>query len=262
MFLAGKRHPRGQLNALAPGLLLRITCQQTKRRFLFDTGAAFSVLTFKGLRRLKADLPLLRASGGQNIPCFGELQSTNKFSEKCFEWTFLLADVEAPLLGADFLRSHRLLVDLHGGCLIEATSLQRLGNNMQPGQYQPQLCSVFEATLPRLRQLISQFPDVLNAAGALPPVKHAVEHVIETTGRLVSAKFWRLDPVKLQAAKAEFLKMEKEGIVQRSSSPWSSPLHMVLKKGQYLATLRRLSPPQWRYSSGQVSSPEYPRHVC
>jgi hypothetical protein len=64
----------------------------------------------------------------------------------------------------------------------------------------------------------------------LPPVKHAVEHLIETTGRLVSAKFWRLDPEKLQASKAEFLKMEKEGIIQRSSSPWSSLLHIVLKK--------------------------------
>jgi hypothetical protein len=116
------------------------------------------VLPYKGPRRLKADLPCLRVAGGQHIPCFGELQSTVSFGDKCFKWTFLLADVEAPLLGADFLRSHRLLVDLHGGCLIEAASMQRFGDNVQSSQAPPQLCSVLEATPPRLRLLISQFP--------------------------------------------------------------------------------------------------------
>jgi hypothetical protein len=38
-----------------------------------------------------------------------------------------------------------------------------------------------------------------------------------------------LDGEKLVAAKAEFTAMERDGIVQRSSSPWSSPLHMVRK---------------------------------
>jgi hypothetical protein len=46
----------------------------------------------------------------------------------------------------------------------------------------------------------------------------------------VAAKFWRLDPVKLAAAKADFLQMERDGIIRRSNSPWASPLHMVLKK--------------------------------
>ena len=32
------------------------------------------------------------------------------------------------------------------------------------------------------------------------------------------------------AAKAEFEQLEREGIVQRSTSPWASPLHMVMKK--------------------------------
>jgi len=39
-----------------------------------------------------------------------------------------------------------------------------------------------------------------------------------------------LDPDKLEIAKKEFESMEKAGIVRRSTSPWSRPLHMVKKK--------------------------------
>ena len=40
----------------------------------------------------------------------------------------------------------------------------------------------------------------------------------------------RLDPKKLASAKQEFSAIEKAGIIRRSNSPWSSPLHMVRKK--------------------------------
>ena len=43
-------------------------------------------------------------------------------------------------------------------------------------------------------------------------------HHIVTTGRAMTAKFRRLDSVKLAAAKEEFRKLELEGIVRRSDS--------------------------------------------
>jgi hypothetical protein len=36
------------------------------------------------------------------------------------------------------------------------------------------------------------------------------------------------DAEKLQAAKAELEQLEREGIVQRSTSPWASPLHIYI----------------------------------
>jgi Reverse transcriptase (RNA-dependent DNA polymerase) len=63
-----------------------------------------------------------------------------------------------------------------------------------------------------------------------PSPAHGVEHNIETAGRPTTAKFRRLDPVRLAAAKAEFDKMLAAGVVRRSSSSWSSLLHMVQKK--------------------------------
>jgi cleavage and polyadenylation specificity factor subunit 1 len=70
---------------------------------------------------------------------------------------------------------------------------------------------------------------VANTEGRLPPAKHKTLHHIKTTGPPATARFRRLDAAKLAATKADFAKLEKEGIIRRSSSTWSAPLHMVMK---------------------------------
>ena len=77
--------------------------------------------------------------------------------------------------------------------------------------------------------LLRNFPGVVNASKKLPRVKHKVQHFIETEGRPVRSKYRRMDPEKLDSAKAEFREMERQGIVRRSSSCWAAPLHMVRK---------------------------------
>jgi hypothetical protein len=72
-------------------------------------------------------------------------------------------------------------------------------------------------------------PPVVCPSKILPPVGTDVEHHIKTSGPPIASRFRRLDAEKLAAAKAEFLQLEKDGIVRRSDSPWSSPLHMVRK---------------------------------
>jgi len=55
-----------------------------------------------------------------------------------------------------------------------------------------------------------------------------VEHHIRVQpGQPISSKFRQLDADKWAATKAEFDQLEAVGIVRRSDSPWSSPLHMV-----------------------------------
>jgi hypothetical protein len=56
-----------------------------------------------------------------------------------------------------------------------------------------------------------EYQYVANPDGGLPVFKHGVKHVLETIDHPVTYKFRRLDPMKLQAAKAEFLKMEIKG---------------------------------------------------
>ena len=52
-----------------------------------------------------------------------------------------------------------------------------------------------------------------------------------TTGPPVFATACRLSPEKLTTAKKEFTELEHLGIVWKSNSPWSSPLHIVNKPG-------------------------------
>ncbi len=91
------------------------------------------------------------------------------------------------------------------------------------------LFAAIEATPPAFRGIFSEFQSVASAAGGLPPVKHKTVHHIQTTGPQATGRFRRLDPAKLAAAKAEFSKLEKDGIIRWSSSNWSAPLHMVMK---------------------------------
>jgi hypothetical protein len=79
------------------------------------------------------------------------------------------------------------------------------------------------------KQFAAEFPAVFGATGTSTAVKHDVEHHLMTAGPPIASKFHWLDSEKLAAAKAEFAKMEAEGIVRRSTSTLSSPLHMVLK---------------------------------
>jgi hypothetical protein len=82
-----------------------------------------------------------------------------------------------------------------------------------------------------IKILLQKFPSILHTGDVKPAPNHGVKHHIHTRSHPpVFAKSRRLDPEKLQIAKAEFKRLESTGIVRRSKSPWASPLHMVPNK--------------------------------
>ena len=60
--------------------------------------------------------------------------------------------------------------------------------------------------------------------------QHDVTHHIVITGPPVHASTQRLSPKRLNVVRSEFDHMMDLSIIHPSSSPWSSPLHMVPKK--------------------------------
>ncbi len=68
-------------------------------------------------------------------------------------------------------------------------------------------------------QLLADFPAVVNSSKQLPRKPSGdVENHIVTRGPPLACRFRRLDGEKLAAAKKEFLQMERDGIVRRSTA--------------------------------------------
>ena len=143
-----------------------------------------------------------------------------------YTWPFILADVKTPLLGADFLQAYGLFVDLQSKRLVNATSFAsstlRQSNQTSLGLHHVTSDDPYS-------RLLEQFPTITRPEFSSKSVRHGVEHLIQTEGPPVHARARSLPPDKLVIAKEESRKMEDMGIIRRSDSPWSSPLHMVPK---------------------------------
>jgi len=162
------------------------------------------------------------------VPCWlGRVTKTLNFGLHTFIVSFILAAVSKPILGIDFLSAHRLLVDPFSRAVLFASSLEPVGRAVAaaPSKFAASISHI----VPAVRSLISSFPSIVGDGKGTPRPRHGVRHFVETTGRPVFAKSRRLDPDKLKIAEAEFRSLEAAGIVRRSNSPWSSPLHMVPK---------------------------------
>ncbi|XP_049539533.1 uncharacterized protein LOC125953796 [Anopheles darlingi] len=82
--------------------------------FLIDSGAELSLVPRdRRLKNIKPTEVTLVAANGTRIPVFGEVtMKINLGLRRAFIWTFIIADVNTAIIGADFLVHYDLLVDL------------------------------------------------------------------------------------------------------------------------------------------------------
>ena len=211
--------------------LFYVSDAHTKTTFLIDTGSEVSVIPpTPADRRRSPDSLTLIAVNNTAIHTYGKRSLTlNLGLRRSLPWIFVIADVKKPILGADFLRHFGLLVDMRRLKLTDAhTHLSIQGILSSDPSPSPSVCAK-DVDNPHLK-LLSEFPALTQVCTPDTPTKHEIEHHIETTGPPVSARPRRLAPDRLKVAKREFEHMLQLGIIRPSSSPWSSPLHMVPKK--------------------------------
>ena len=193
--------------------------------FLVDTGASKSL--FPHQSAVPASSWRLKQADGSALPSWGRQHFVLQFGGRRFSFRFLLAAVDRPILGIDFLHKNGWLVDVPGRQILDSTTLTPIFTVPPPTDPAENLSVSFVDAPAAIQRLLDDFPEVCGASFSNLNPKHGVEHHIETTGPPVHAKYRRLDAEKYAAAEAEFLKMEKAGIIRRSNSPWSLPLHMV-----------------------------------
>ncbi len=100
------------------------------RCFLVETGASFSV--FPHFSTSPPCGPALSGVAGQPIPCWGEKQFQLSFDGTEFQWPFLLAAIQFPIIGVDFLRHFGLLVDPAGNRLVDPHLTLQAYNSSPP----------------------------------------------------------------------------------------------------------------------------------
>ena len=140
-----------------------------------------------------------------------------------------MANATNAILGADFLGHYKLLVDVSGKKLIDTLTSVSVSCSAKESN-EIGIHALFQNTEKVYQDLLRKFPEVIRPLNIFREPKHTVLHHIQTKGPPVSHRARRLPPEKLKIAKKEFDEMLKLGIIQPSSSPWASPLHLVPKQ--------------------------------
>lgn len=117
------------------GVVNRQLCifdRKNNLNFLVDTGANVSVLPFAVFKCKNKCLPekfALFAANGTKIETYGTHSlSLDLRLRRDFKWTFIVANVKQPILGADFISHYGLLVVLRTKRLIDTlTNLKTVG---------------------------------------------------------------------------------------------------------------------------------------
>ena len=216
-----------QVTGHNPSRLLYVWDRSSGHKFLVDTGAQVSVFPASAQERRRQKTEQLLAANGSKIDTFGTRTLLLDLGFRKFTWSFVLADVSRPMLGADFFCGNHLLIDVYTNHIIDAKTYENIPvwHDAAPA---PGLNTC--TTGNEFSDIIKDFPSITKPQFSTVDMKHGVQHCISTSGPPTHAKARRLSPEKLDIARREFAEMEQLGIVRRSSSAWVSPLHMVAKK--------------------------------
>ncbi|KFD60049.1 hypothetical protein M514_27768 [Trichuris suis] len=206
--------------------------------FLVDAGAAVSLLLANQILsnlhcQRKPSNASVHAINGTPVAVHGSKTLTVHFDVlPPAKWTFIVANVETAIIGADFIHHHRLVVDLANSHVFQSRERidEALGNT----------AAVVTVKKDKFAELLKGFVETQGQYGPEAERKRNqlehFQHTIETTGPPVFARPRRLQPERLRIAKAHFSDLLRQGIIRPSNSSWSSPLHLVPKQ----------EPGQWR----------------
>ena len=94
---------------------------KTRERYLIDSGSIVSLLPVRLFKNRSKDTNLtLFAANSTPIPTYGlHIGDIDLELRRKFRWSFIIADIPEPILGADFLIQNNLLIDMRNRQLID-----------------------------------------------------------------------------------------------------------------------------------------------
>lgn len=184
-----------------------INDRSTYIKYLVDTGAAISVIPNNMFNKetTKNYRPpyTLYAANGNLINTYGTKIVELDFGfKRKFIWNFIVADVNKPILGSDFLLHYNLLPDLKNCKLVDGKTLHCISGifTSEPSEnlYMIQRNNEYN-------KLLEEFPQLYSITRIREVSSDSkVFHHIETKGPPINSKVRRLDPKRLDIAQKEF----------------------------------------------------------
>lgn len=159
------------------GDLFFVQCAFSGRRYLVNTGAQVSIVPPTSDERRTPGNRHLIAANHSKINTYGAKDLTlNLAGRFTHAWRFIIADVNNPILGSDFLRNAGLLVDLRGQRLLDSFSLVSIP--LQAARSGDAI-GILSKPSNEFEALLLEFPSVLTPSFD-SEVKHGVRHHILT----------------------------------------------------------------------------------
>lgn len=224
--------PSGE-NVKSPRLF--IEDKISKLLYLIDSGSDISIIPHKFAGKPDVQFKYtVRAANGSKINTYGLQTRILDFGlNKKFIWNFIIADLQYPIIGADFLKENHLLPDLTKKLLIEGKTLIGAPCMQKNIMQKPVTLVISKNNVDEeIKNLIEKFPKLMSPPQYQEEPLHDVKHHIDTCGTPVFSKPRRLRPDVEDMVKDDFIEKVKMGICRRSKSQWSSPIVIVQQKGK------------------------------
>jgi len=194
--------------------------------FLVDTGSSLSVLPRQFFPHATQSATRFTAANGSAVLTFGKQPFVFHITplNESFNWHFTIASVTQPILGADFLDHHDLLVDCRHKKLL------RRNQTVIATDQCPLITD--DSTYQKTERIANTQSLILTKdLASKDSLPYVTEHIIATTPCApIKMRRRELSQQRREAAEKEFSNLLESGIVRRSSSPWAAPLQIITKK--------------------------------
>ena len=161
-------------------LAIHLFHKNSKHHFLVDTGFGISVHPANRVDRLNKSHVTLRAANNSFINTYRFKQLVLDFGlPRPLTWKFQFADVNRPVIGADVLLQHKLLVDLAQKRLVDTRNGTRVMAEASTDTLPfIQHVSINSSEKDPFTRLLEEFPTLTTPCTSDIPVKHGVTHHI------------------------------------------------------------------------------------
>lgn len=216
-------------------LLLYVADKNTHIKFLIDSGAEVSLIPLPLAGEFKKENVeiTLYAPNGSTIDVYGHKYTEIKIDDFNYRSKIIVENVTQPILGLDFLNEHKISISIHNKMI--HSERYNVSNKCINVVQTKEVTS--EEPIQEIKDLIEKYHALFSESdnqvrrSTNTSIKHHI--ILDTTAPINSRQYYLAQELNIEVRK-HFEQLEKDGIVTRSKSPYSSPITVIKKPNNKL----------------------------